>query len=127
MKDTLDRFRLDGRVKNRLPWKIWVKRTFRLRAFIRQEWLLIGKLKGGWAAACDKFGVSIPGWVKRHASGQVIDASDLEGNPHALARNTVSYAATRNIDTRATLYAMQDRRAALERQLTALAERKITL
>lgn len=80
----------------------------------------VGKLKAGFSAAAQKFGVSLPSWIRRHSNGgQVVDQSNSILNPFILLRNTVSYVADQNSTLRFAAIAMRNQAGKIERQLEA--------
>lgn len=109
-----------GRVPKNTKQKWWIVRAARRKAFLRKKTALVGRLKGGWCAAASHFGVSLPGWITRHATGNVIDKSgDWRNTAYVRIQNTVSYANKQDADLRIILIATRNEAGKMERALEA--------
>jgi hypothetical protein len=67
-----------------------------LTAYIKQQKTRVGRLKAGWIAVAQRYGLPIPAWVARHGGGEsgfldTLNPSTLQG--HLTAINNVPYAA----------------------------------
>jgi hypothetical protein len=122
-KEIHNRFRIRGKVRGRLPFKFFVKRTRYLRAFIKEEQDDVGILKGGWGAGATTFKVHVPLWISRHFSGEAQDESDRKDDPYAMARNTVPYISAQDADLKIVANALEDRGKAMENQIRGYADR----
>lgn len=119
---------LHNRVRNRrgrIPFSknhkglYWVIHKTGVTDFIAKKQKLVGKLKGGWAAAAAAFKVTLPQWIRAHASGNVVDNSDKVLNPQIRMVNTVSYANAADQDIRSVSIAFYNQTGKLERQMEA--------
>lgn len=68
----------------------------KLAAYIKERQRKVGFVKAGYAQAARWLGGTkgIPQWVTRHkdAPGSLVDAADLERDPHVIIKNQVDYA-----------------------------------
>lgn len=71
-----------------------------LSGYIKAVKKRVGALAGGWAAAAEKLGVSVPAWVKRHKGNGSITRFLRAGNPHVVLKNDASYATNADMSRR---------------------------
>lgn len=99
------------------PPKNYVTRAA-LARYIKAVQSRVGALKAGWAAAAQKFGVSLPAWIRRHSNtGQVVDNSNISNDPAITIRNTVPYIGTQNSERRIVKTALSNQADKIARQL----------
>lgn len=108
-----------GRIPRGTEAEWYVVRNSKLKSFMRKKHNLVGKLKGGWAAAAAKFGVSLPKWITRHTTGDVVDKSGDIFNPQIRLRNPVSYASLQDSDLRIVAIALRNQTGKMERQIAS--------
>lgn len=105
-----------GRVR-RNP-RVYLVKKREILKYIKEVWKQVGRLKGGWGAAAAKYGVSLPGWITRHASGSVLEKLTTQ-NPSIMVRNDVPYIAEQNKGDRLVNEAIKRRDEAMARQMEA--------
>lgn len=109
-----------GKVLRSRRSSYYVRRTAKVKAFIRKKQKLVGKLKSGWVTAAVALGVKVPVWVSRHRQpGGFVNRSRAVWNPFIRAWNDVSYAKRQNQDLRYIAIAMRNQVGKLERQMVA--------
>jgi hypothetical protein len=105
-----------GRVR-RNP-RVYLVKDRDLKKYIKDVWKRVGRMKGGWAAAAAKYGVSLPGWIRRQGSGSVVEKLGPL-NPTILIRNDVPYIGEQNRGNRLVNEAIRRRDQAMARQIEA--------
>lgn len=105
-----------GKVKRR-P-RLYLAMESEIKRYIRETLKKVGMLKGGWCAAAAKYGVTLPNWIRRHASGSVVE-NFIAWNPSIMIRNDVDYISEQNKGNRLVNEALKRRDEAMARQIEA--------
>lgn len=111
-----------GRVRRQRSRYLVISRGA-VNAFVRMKKRLVGRAKGGWAAAANVLGVALPAWIKRHPEqGAILDEADKRDDPSITIRNTVSYMQRLEADVRFVRLALKNAALRMEGELKKRAE-----
>src|ERR1700722_8144275 len=82
-----------GRVPKSTKWKVLIKDPQALKLYIKAVQAKVGRAKSAWLAGAQKFGASLPAWVRRHGTSEGEARDTLRGTKGYVEAATTNEAA----------------------------------